>query len=153
MNILSVRTLALCASMCVFATSTSAQTASDAAERKRIAGTYEGWLVDQDGSQKTHQRQRISELVITADRISAKDGRGGSMGIGTYRLDPAKRTIDAVGVQGSQVTGKSYKGIYVLQGDTLKWCSSNDNPRSQRPTEFRTRPSDGQFLMILTKKK
>ncbi|MEW6303920.1 MAG: TIGR03067 domain-containing protein [Verrucomicrobiota bacterium] len=151
MNVSLLRALVLCASLSALASTSTAQT-SDAAERKRLAGTWEGWVVDSDGSSQTHRRQRISELVIAADKITAKDGGGVSMGQGTYRLDPARRMIDATGTMG-RVQGKTYKGIYVLQGDTLKWCSANDNPRSQRPTEFRTRPSDGQFLMILTRKK
>ena len=79
--LLLVATLALTVSV-------EAQT-PDAAERKKLIGTWEGYLVDGDGSQASQRRQKINELVITADRISAKDGRSVSMGQGNYKLGAA----------------------------------------------------------------
>jgi len=132
----------------------SAQTTGDAAERQRLAGTWEGWLMDGDGSQQSQRRQRINELVITATQISAKDGRNLSMGTGSYRLGGSGplRTIDATGIMGQQVQGKTYLGIYQLQGDTLKWCSGNDKAKA-RPAQLRTNTGSGHFLMVLTRKK
>ncbi len=123
-----------------------------AAQDKSLIGTWEGWLVDGDGSQKSQQRQRIGELVITAQQITCKDARGGSMGAGTYRIggNGAVRTIDATGTAG-QPSGKAFQGIYQVSGDTLKWCSGNDRART-RPTEFKTNVGNGHFLMLLTRK-
>ena len=118
-----------------------------------LTGTWEGWLVDGDGSQQSQRRQRISEMVITAAQITCKDGRGSSMGAGTYRLGSsgAVRTIDATGTAG-QPSGKAFKGIYQINGDTLKWCSGNDKAKT-RPTELKTNVGNGHFLLILTRKK
>ena len=118
-----------------------------------LLGTWEGWLVDGDGSQKTQQRQRISEMVITAAQISTKDGRGSSMGTGGYKLGAAGavRTIDATGTSG-QPQGKNFLGIYQVNGDTLKWCSGNDKAKA-RPSELKTNVGNGHFLMVLTRKK
>lgn len=135
----------LAAAISTFALSASAQD-------KAILGTWEGWLVDGDGSQKSQQRQRISEMVITAQQITCKDGRGGSMGAGTYRTSGtgALRTIDATGTAG-QPSGKAFQGIYQVSGDTLKWCSGNDRAKA-RPAELKTNTGNGHFLMILTRK-
>lgn len=124
----------------------------DAAERQRLAGAWEGWVVEGDGSQPSQRRQRVNELVISPTQITAKDGRNISMGAGTYRLGSAggAKTIDAVGT-GGPTQGKTYLGIYKLEGNTLKWCSGNDRART-RPAEFRTNTGSGHFLMVLTRK-
>ncbi len=136
----------------LFASALLSCAAADA-DFKKLEGTWEGWVVEGDGSQASQRRQRINELVIAADRITAKDGRNISMGQGTYKLGSAGgvKTIDATGTMGP-VQGKLYQGIYRVDGDTLRWCSGNDRARS-RPTEFRTNPGNGHFLMILTRKK
>lgn len=126
---------------------------SDAAERQKLVGTWEGWLCDGDGSQTSQRRQRVNELVITTSQITAKDGRNISMGAGTYKLGGtgALRTIDATGTAG-QPNGKTFLGVYQLQGDTLKWCSGNDKART-RPAQLKTNTGTGHFLMVLTRKK
>jgi len=125
---------------------------SAAAQDKALLGTWEGWLVDGDGSEQSQRRQRISELVITAAQITCKDGGNRSMGAGTYRIGGtgAVRTIDANGTAG-QPAGKAFQGIYQVSGNTLKWCSGNDKART-RPTELKTNVGNGHFLMILTRK-
>lgn len=135
----------------MLATTIHAQTL-DATERQKLTGTWEGWVVESDGSQTSHRRQRVNELIITAAQISAKDGRDISMGTGGYKLGAAgaAKTIDATGT-GGRTQGKSYAGIYKLEGNTLKWCSGNESART-RPTEFKTNPGNGHFLMILTRK-
>jgi uncharacterized protein (TIGR03067 family) len=135
-----------------FATGTALAQA-DKAERAKLVGTWEGWIVEGDGSTKAQQRQRVSEMVITATEISAKDGGGRSMGTGTYQTggSGALRTMDNTGT-GGPTAGKRFMGVYRLEGDTLKWCSGNDRART-RPTELRTNTGQNHFLMILTKKK
>ncbi|MFM8471279.1 MAG: TIGR03067 domain-containing protein [Limisphaerales bacterium] len=122
------------------------------AQDKALLGTWEGWLVDGDGSQKSQQRQRISEMVITPQQITCKDGRGTSMGTGTYRTGGtgALRTLDATGTAG-QPQGKAFQGVYQVSGDTHKWCSGNDKAKT-RPAELKTNVGNGHFLMILTRK-
>ncbi|MGV3754119.1 MAG: TIGR03067 domain-containing protein [Verrucomicrobiota bacterium] len=122
-----------------------------AAEQKKLMGVWQGAAVDGDGSKPGSTRAKISELVITADKVTAKDGQGNSMGEGTYKLGKSGNflTIDNVATKG-QLVGKSYQGILLLEGDNLKWCSNN--PGQPRPTAFKTTPP-GAFLMVLTRKK
>ena len=117
---------------------------------KEILGTWEGYMADPDGSP-----HGPIKLEITADTITASNPRGGqAMGSGTYRISTSSGTmkrIDGKGTSG-QFQGKSYEGIFAIEGKTLKWCSANDNPRSKRPTEMKTNLQAGQFLMVLEKK-
>lgn len=117
---------------------------------KEILGTWEGYMADPDGSP-----HGPIKLEITADTITASNPRGGqAMGSGTYRISSASdrmKRIDGKGTSG-QFQGKSYEGIFTIEGKTLKWCSANDNPRSKRPTELKTNLQAGQFLMVLEKK-
>ncbi len=124
--------------------------AEDASLRKGLLGTWQGAVVEGDGSKPGGQRFRISELVITTDKITAKDGQGNSLGSGAYQLarSGGTLTIDATGT-GGQMQGKTYLGICSVDGNTLKWCSGN--PQRPRPTQFKSTPPDG-FLMVLTRK-
>jgi len=108
-------------------------------------GAWEGYMADRDGSKHGEIR-----LVITEDKITASNPQGNrEMGAGTYQLSGGR--IDATGTEG-QFAGKKYAGIFDLDGKTLKWCSANDNPRSECPSKMQTNPQAGQFLMVLEKK-
>lgn len=124
--------------------------ASAGADNKEFLGTWEGYMADSDGS-----RHGDIKLEITADKITASNPRGGQvMGAGTYKISVGtgkSRRIDAKGTEG-QFAGKSYQGIFSIESGTLKWCSANDNPRSQRPTALKTNVQAGQFLMVLQRK-
>jgi len=121
----------------------------EAAMRKKLSGTWSGFVVHGRGERPNQGPARITEMVISPDLITARDGAR-DFGAGTYRLDPAKGFIDSTGTRG-EPRGKTFLGIYTLEGDTLKWCSAN--PGKARPTELMTRPGSGHFLMILTRKK
>jgi uncharacterized protein (TIGR03067 family) len=113
--------------------------------KKQLLGTWDGYMADSDGS-----RHGDIRLEITEDKVVASNPRGNSiMGAGTYRV--SGRRIDATGTEG-QFAGRKYEGIFDLDGKTLKWCSANDNPRSQRPDKLQTNTQAGQFLMVLEKK-
>lgn len=113
--------------------------------KSQLLGTWDGYMADSDGSKHGDIR-----LVITEDKITASNPQGNrEMGAGTYKL--SGRRIDATGTEG-QFAGKKYEGIFELDGKTLKWCSANDNPRSERPSKMQTNPQAGQFLMVLEKK-
>lgn len=133
------------------ATSTSAAKTEDTKSsgkddvKKQLLGTWDGYMADSDGS-----RHGDIRLEITEEKITASNPRGNAvMGAGTYKI--SGRRIDATGTEG-QFSGKKYEGIFDLDGKTLKWCSANDNPRSQRPDKLQTNTQAGQFLMVLEKK-
>ncbi len=116
---------------------------------KSIVGEWEGHIVEGDGSNAAQRRMNIT-VTITDKKISASGGQGQPMGEGTYKV--SGRHIDATGTAGQQYTGKTYLGLFAIEGDTLKWCSCNERSKT-RPAALRTDPKQGHFLMVLTRKK
>src|SRR5688572_22456754 len=60
--------------------------AKDAAERKALAGVWEGWVVQGRGERTDRGPVRLARVVIQGDRITAHDGTL-DLGAGTYTLD------------------------------------------------------------------
>lgn len=112
-------------------------------DRKDIIGVWKGGMPgDPAGS---------IELTITPTRITGRNPRNGkSLGEGTYQLDPGTKTIDSNGIE-IPVRGKTYLGIYSLEGNTLKWVSTSRGKK--RPVELVHRPDRDQFLMILERQR
>lgn len=112
-------------------------------DRKDIVGNWKGEMPgDPEGS---------IELVITPEKISGRYLKTGkSLGEGTYRLDPAKKTIDAQGIE-NPVRGNRYVGLYSIEGNTLKWVSNSRGRK--RPVDLVHRPDRDQFLMVLKRQR
>lgn len=72
---------------------------------------------------------------------------------GTFKLDPAKspKHIDIAIEEGSDdVKGKTGRGIYELEGDTLKWAVAQPG-EAERPTGFGS--TEGTRNMVVTLKR
>lgn len=119
--------------------------ADEAADKKRLSGRYVGQVVDGGGERGPVE---VSSLLITMDSISGTQPGGRSMGEGSYRIDTSQGRywLDATGIMGP-ARGKSFQGIFKMEGETLTWCVAN--PGKPRPTEFASRPSQGQYVMVL----
>jgi uncharacterized protein (TIGR03067 family) len=122
-----------------------------AADLKALEGTWRGWVVEGKGAAADKGPVHL-EIVIRGDRITAKrldDKDSPDLGEGTVRLGAGKPpTIDATRTA-KPGKGKTYPGIYQLDGDTLRWCTAQ--PNGERPTELLTKR--GQFLMVLKRQK
>jgi uncharacterized protein (TIGR03067 family) len=72
----------------------------------------------------------------------------GTVSRGTFTLDVAStpRTLDMTFTEGPE-KGKTWRGIYQLQGDTWKLCRSPAG--KERPTDFLSKPASGQVLETL----
>ena len=92
------------------------------------------------------------ELVKDGKRV-AKDGEvtitiGGQVFLkAQFTIDPSKkpRTIDYT-MTGGFTKGQKQRGIYDLDGDTVKFCFGS--PGKERPTEFTARPGSGWTLSV-----
>jgi uncharacterized protein (TIGR03067 family) len=131
------------------------QSASESveAEMKKLAGTWEGYAVENRGERPdrgpVHLRLIFQGAKISAVDLGSPDNK--DMGSGAFKLDPDKgiKEIDAIGIVLPGKRERTFLGIYELDGDTLKWCV--DNRSKERPTEFRT--ISGKYLLILKRQK
>jgi uncharacterized protein (TIGR03067 family) len=71
----------------------------------------------------------------------------------TFKVDPSAkpRAIDLTACEGPQ-KGKTYHGIYKVEGDTYTICR-NVEPGKERPGDFVTRPGSGLMLTVWTRDK
>jgi len=111
-------------------------------DKQRILGVWAGGMPGEPGT---------IELTITPSKIVGRNPRNGkSLGEGTYEIDSTKKTIDAHVINGP-FGGKTYLGLYSLEGNTLKWVSNGG--RKKRPVDIVHRPDRDQFLMVLERLK
>lgn len=131
-------------------TTASAAEPDNAADRKKLNGVWKGWVVEGKGEQPNQRRMAIT-LTIKGDTITGVQADGKDLGEGTFTV----RAVNGKGQMEATRTknpgrGQIHKGIYSLDGDTLKWCVSNP-PGREAPGELLSKT--GQFLMILQKLK
>lgn len=111
----------------------------------QVLGKWTGYMANSDG-----ERDSPINLEITEDTITGKMFSGQEMGRGSYKIrgSGASMRIDVKGTSGDY-DGKDYEGIITVEGNTLKWCSTNDNESARRPREFQTDIQQNHFLMVL----
>ncbi|MEC5126008.1 hypothetical protein VSU19_04565 [Verrucomicrobiales bacterium BCK34] len=111
----------------------------------QVLGKWKGFMANSDGEPDNPIELEFTEEMITAKRFS-----GEVMGTGTYRIRGSGDSmhIDVEGKSG-EYDGKDYEGIIGVEGKTLKWCSTNDQPSAKRPRDFQTDIHQNHFLMIL----
>ena len=71
---------------------------------------------------------------------------------GTFKTDPAKKPaqIDFQNTEG-EAKGKTWRGIYRLEGDTLKTVDNAPDTTKPRPARFATKPDSGHVMLTFTR--
>ncbi|MEZ6139090.1 MAG: TIGR03067 domain-containing protein [Zavarzinella sp.] len=118
--------------------------ADDVPTRNALTGVWVGYAIEGKGEKPDQGPVKI-KLTITKDQIAGVQLDGEKMidqGSGTYTLDLSK-PVHVMDATHSQRKNNTWQGIFVLEGDTLKWCVG----RRERPTEFETKK--GAFYLIL----
>lgn len=121
-----------------------AQPAEEA--QKQLRGTWTATKAERNG--KAADDVLGHRLTITGNRfqIHAKDGK--PLYAGTIRLDPgAKPAAIDFEHMGAALQGKAWKGIYVLDGDTLTTCDNGPDLDRGRPTAFEAKSGSGYVLI------
>jgi uncharacterized protein (TIGR03067 family) len=91
------------------------------------------------------------KLVFTRDHFYRRTDSTDTFSLAlkaTYKLEPTKKpkAIDVTYLEGRPDQGKTYPGIYALEGDDLRLCYAGGK---ERPTEFATKPGSGLWLYVL----
>ena len=95
------------------------------------------------------------KLMIVGDTLTLK--RGDELIFkGKIKLDPSKKpkTLDMELTEdaGKQKKGQVSQGIYVIEGDTLKWCTAEWGV-DDRPKEFSNKDKKNHMLVLLKREK
>ena len=119
------------------------------AYQTELQGTWTATRAERDGKGD----EVVGNRLFLADdrfRIQSKDGK--LLHAGTVGVDPraTPAAIDFAHKEGV-VNGKVWKGIYVLDGNTLTICDNALNLEKGRPTTFEARSGSGYVLITFTR--
>jgi len=110
-----------------------------------LQGTWELSYFERDG--KEVKLENVTKLTFTDDKFVVKRGDE-IVSAGTFKLDPSKKPKESeTTYNDGPDKGKTFKGIYQIEGDTEKFCRAG-LPNGERPTEFKTKPDSGQVLSV-----
>jgi uncharacterized protein (TIGR03067 family) len=110
-----------------------AQPAEEA--QKKLQGTWTATRAERDG--KAADDVVGNRLSITGNRFQIQSRDGKPLYAGSARVNPRAQpaAIDFEHTDGA-VKGKVWKGIYALEGDTLRICDNAPNLDKGRPAAF-----------------
>ncbi len=93
-------------------------------------------------------------LSFSGDRFEIRSRDGKDVFAGTVRMQPAATpsAIDFAHTLGA-LNGKTWHGIYKLDGDTLTVCDNAADLAKARPTAFETKPGSGFVLLTFVRAK
>ena len=126
-------------------------TADDAQDDlKAIQGTWDLVYFERDG--KEVKLRNDTRAINTGDKFVVKVGDK-VIAAGTFKFDASKKpkASETTYTEGPD-KGKTFKGIYQLNGDMVKFCRAG-SPDQKRPTEFKTKPDSGQFVAVYKRAK
>jgi RNA polymerase sigma-70 factor (ECF subfamily) len=117
-------------------------------DKEKLQGAWVPVAVVTEGKKRSEQeiKDKNFEMVFSGDKVTVPV-KGDKQEV-TYKLDPSKKPKH---IDWQMPGDKVAKGIYLLEGDTLKVCVSEDG--EERPTEFESKEGSKIVLMELKKKK
>ena len=127
-----------------------AQSPEEAA--KRLQGSWTATMAERDG--KVANDVVGHRLSVTGSRFQIQSEEGKPLYAGTVRVDPRTKpaAIDFEHTDGD-LKGKTWKGIYVVDGDTLTICDNAPNLEKGRPASFEAKSGSGYVLVTFARAK
>lgn len=125
-----------------------AQPAADVT--KKLHGTWAAIQAERDG---TLAGDVVGHrLSFTGDRFRIRSKDGKLLHAGTFRVDP-RATPTAIDFEHAEGTlkGKAWKGIYALDGNTLKVCDNAPDLTKSRPAAFEAKRGSGHVLVTFAR--
>jgi RNA polymerase sigma factor (sigma-70 family) len=125
-------------------------------DRKKIQGTWKATSAQVDGKE-VPGADKINQMtlwIFTGDKVIVK--LGDQRAELAYKLDPSRkpRWIDySPIINGRPDPKETVRGVYELDGDTLRICKLHPITRPGRPAEVASRPGSGTFLLILKRQR
>ena len=127
-----------------------AQPAEEA--QRKLQGSWTATQAERDG--KPADDVVGHRLSFTGNRFQIQSKDGKPLYAGSVRVDPRARpaAIDFAHTEGA-LQGKAWKGIYALDGDTLRVCDNAPNLDKDRPAAFEARSGSGHVLVTFKRAK
>jgi uncharacterized protein (TIGR03067 family) len=117
-------------------------------DQKAIQGTWTAVSVEQGGEKQPEDKVKDARITFEAGgKASLKHGDKEKQL--TYELD-ATKDPKQITVKGED--GKTQRGIYKIDGDTLTICMGEEDS-NERPTEFSTKAGSKAHLVVLKREK
>jgi uncharacterized protein (TIGR03067 family) len=131
-------------------TAAFAQPAQEA--QKQLQGAWTATQAERDG--KPADDVVGHRLSFTGNRFQIQSKDGKLLYTGTVRMDPSAKpaAIDFTHTDGT-LKGKAWKGIYALEGDTLKICDNAPDLDKGRPAAFEAKSGSGYVLVTFKRAK
>jgi uncharacterized protein (TIGR03067 family) len=130
----------------------AADTKEDAVKKelKKLKGSWSATALEFAGQKAPADEAKKNKIMFDGDKVTFIEGDEKKQG--TFKIDPTKKpaTIDLIGTEGKE-KGKTTKGIYALEGDSLKIAIGFK--RDERPTEFATSKDVLVILFVLKRDK
>ena len=127
---------------------------AQAAEKaqKNLQGSWTATKAERDGKAADDVVGHRLSFTGNRFRIQSKDGK--PLYAGSVRVDPSAKpaAIDFELTEG-ELKGKTWKGIYALDGDTLTTCDNAPNLDKGRPTAFEAKSGSGYVLIMFKRSK
>jgi len=117
-------------------------------ERQALAGAWKAVSARSDGNPVPDDLLKQIDFVFAGDKLTCK--LKGDDKQTAYQIDPTQdpKTID-ISVLDGPGKGKTFYGIYELEGDGLKICLTHKEIKSSRPVEFTSGPKSDTDLFEL----
>jgi len=119
-------------------------------ELARLKGTWVFESVESERAKLPVEGFKDNRLTIDGDNFSYKEGE--NVTHGTFKIDATKKpkTLDVTFKDGD-LKGKTFTGIYKLEGNTYTVCL--DPSGKTRPTEFASKKGSPVVLEVLKREK
>ena len=109
-------------------------------DQEKLQGKWNIESFDYNGTAVEVMKQAVREFKGDKYSLTPKSGEAINGEIKAIDSIKKPKTIDL------DVNGQTLKGIYEVDGDTLRLCYSLNNP--ERPTEFASKPDSGIVLVV-----
>jgi uncharacterized protein (TIGR03067 family) len=116
-------------------------------DQGRMQGTWKVESATKGGKQAPPERTKAMTLVIEGDKITVKENSHEEPATFTLKPDQKPPAIDIKPSRGGE---KAVRGIYQLDGDTLKMCWAREG---DRPKEFASKEGSDSILLVLKRQK
>ena len=134
----------------------AADAPKDHAGKKDLEQLQGTWLLvsaERDGKKVADDEVKKVKLVVTGNKFCFLSGSEvGTSAEGTFTLDATKKpkATDSTANAGPD-KGKTFFGIYDIEGDTHKVCFAP--PGKDRPKEFATKAGSGHIVQVWKREK